>query len=61
VSARYVRNAPAPKDDVSAALVSGAAAALVGLVTFYLARILFARERVVASAAGSEEAARTRE
>jgi len=57
MSARYVRRKSETKDNVSAALVSGAIAASVGVVAFYFARILLARERVgAASPEGSEEA-----
>jgi len=41
---RYIRVPAEPKDNVSALLVSGALAAGVGVVTFYFARMLFARE-----------------
>lgn len=59
MSARYVRKVPETKENVSAALISGALAATIGLVAFYFARILLAREPVGAtSPGGSEEAAR---
>lgn len=57
MSVRYVRRALEKKDNVSAALMSGAIAASVGLVAFYFARILLARERIdAAGPEGSEEA-----
>ena len=43
---RYIRNEPERRDDVAAAMVAGALAAGVGAVTFYLARLLLAREPV---------------
>jgi hypothetical protein len=57
MSIRYVRRAPEKKDTVSAALMSGAIAASLGLVAFYFTRILLARERIDAtSPEDSEEA-----
>lgn len=43
---RYVRVPPEKKDTVVAALVSGAVAACVGAVTFYLTRMLLSREEL---------------
>ncbi len=57
MSTRYVRRPPETKDNVSAALVGGVIAASLGVVAFYFARILMARERVgAAGPEGSEEA-----
>jgi len=44
MSPRYIRNPPRTADDVAAAALSAALAACVGLVTFYLARLILARE-----------------
>jgi hypothetical protein len=44
MSPRYLRNPPRTSDDVSAAVLSVALAASVGLITFYFARLIFARE-----------------
>ena len=41
---RYIRVPAERKDDVAALVVSGALAACVGAVTFYLTRVLLARE-----------------
>ena len=62
MTARYVRNIPGTRENVSAAVISGAVAASVGLAVFYLARIFLARDRLgSASEGGSEEALRTGE
>lgn len=56
---RYVRVPPEKKDTVAAALVSGAVAACVGAVTFYLTRMLLSREELGPRGAlgpGDEEA-----
>ncbi len=56
---RYIRVPPERKDTVAAALVSGAVAACVGAVTFYLTRMLFSREELGPGEAlgpGDEEA-----
>ena len=44
MKARYLRFEPSRSDDLSAALVSGAVAVGVGVVTFYFARLLLSRE-----------------
>ena len=41
---RFVRVPPERKDTVAAAIVSGAVAAAVGAVTFYLTRVFLTRE-----------------
>jgi hypothetical protein len=41
---RYIRVPAEKKDTVAAAILSGAAAAAVGVVTFYLTRTFLARE-----------------
>lgn len=46
MSSRYVRNEPDSRENLSAAVISGALAACVGLATFYLARLLLAREPI---------------
>jgi hypothetical protein len=43
---RYLRNRPTRSENVRAAAVSSAIAAGVGVVTFYFARMLLAREPV---------------
>ena len=43
---RYVRREPEPKDTIGAAMLSGALALGVGLVSFYFVRLLLAREEV---------------
>lgn len=43
---RFVRRQPEVRDTVGAALVSGAVAVGVGLVSFYFVRLLLAREEV---------------
>ena len=43
---RYARGRPDRQATLGAALVSGALATCVGLVTFYLARLLMAREPI---------------
>ncbi|MGY8798960.1 MAG: hypothetical protein ACKVG4_09280 [Longimicrobiales bacterium] len=43
---RYLRNRPTRSENVRAAVVSSAIAAGVGVVTFYFARMLLAREPV---------------
>ena len=50
---RYFRNEPTRTDSVTAAVVSGALAASVGLVTFYFVRLFLARE--VVGEAGDRE------
>ena len=44
MSRRWIPAPAEPKDTVAAALVSGALAAGVGVVTFYLVRTILARE-----------------
>ena len=46
MSPRYLRNEPSRRDNLAAALISGAVAVGVGVLTFYLARILVAREAI---------------
>jgi len=46
MKSRYLRLEPGRKEKLSAALVSGAVAAGVGLVTFYFAKLLLSREAV---------------
>lgn len=41
---RYVRNEPDKRESAAAAVVSGAVAIGVGVVTFYFARLFLARE-----------------
>jgi hypothetical protein len=43
---RYLRNEPSRADSVAAAIVSGALAATIGVVTFYFIRLLVTREVV---------------
>jgi hypothetical protein len=43
---RWVRRAPERKDDVGALMAAGIVAAGVGAVTYYLARLIFARDPV---------------
>ena len=57
MSPRYARKRLERGDDLAAALVSTALAAGVGLVTFYLMRLIIAREPVGAGS-GDGEAAR---
>jgi hypothetical protein len=60
MSPRYIRSAPTNRDTWSAAIASCAVAASVGLVTFYLARILLSRDGgAVARPEGSGEPARS--
>jgi len=51
VSPRYLRNEPSSRENLVAALISGAVAVGVGVLTFYLARLLVAREAL----GGSDE------
>jgi hypothetical protein len=44
MSPRYVRNEPGPKENAAAALASGLVAAGVGVVLFYVLRLLLARD-----------------
>jgi len=46
VSGPWIRMPPRREDDLRALLTAGAVAACAGVVTFYLARVLLARERV---------------
>ena len=46
MSRRFVRREPEPKETVGAALLSGALAVGVGLVSFYFVRLLLARDEV---------------
>ncbi len=41
---RYIRNRPSRSEELRALLVSSAVAAATGVVTFYFARMLIARE-----------------
>jgi hypothetical protein len=43
---RFVRREPEPKETLGAALLSGALAVGVGLVSFYFVRLLLARDEV---------------
>jgi len=54
MSARWIRIPPEPRHDVAAALAAGVLAVGVGVVTFWLARLVLARERLP----GGEETAR---
>jgi hypothetical protein len=47
MSPRYLRNEPGPKENATAALLSGFLAAGVGLVVFYFARLFLARDTVI--------------
>jgi hypothetical protein len=49
MSVHYLRNAPTARETASAALISCVMGASVALVTFYLTRILIARDRVGAA------------
>jgi hypothetical protein len=49
MSPRYIRNDAGRKENLTAALASGILAAGVGLVAFYFARILLARDEVPGS------------
>ncbi len=46
MSPRYLRNEPSSRDNLAAALISGAVAVGVGVVAFYLVRLLVAREAI---------------
>jgi len=46
---RYLRSEPGPKENVTAALLSGILAAGVGLSVFYVARLFLARDTVIDS------------
>ncbi|HSH74576.1 MAG TPA: hypothetical protein VLA09_02640 [Longimicrobiales bacterium] len=61
MSPRYVRNRPERGDDLAAALVSAALAASVGLITFYFARLVIAREPVGAGHEAGREVERAEE
>jgi len=52
---RYVRNEPDRRENLAAALVSGAVAAGVGIVTFYFARLLLSREALTTGESGQSE------
>lgn len=41
---RWIRNRPGRRDDALAALAAGSVGAVVGMVAFYLVRLLVARE-----------------
>ena len=43
MSPRYLRVPPTRRNEVTAALIAGALAAAVGLVTFYVSRLLLSR------------------
>ena len=51
MSPRYLRNEPSSRENLVAALISGAVAVGVVVLTFYLARLLVAREAL----GGSDE------
>lgn len=61
MSPRYIRTPPERKDDVAAALVSAALGVGVGLVAFYFARLMLAREPVAGAGEGAREARRLEE
>jgi ABC-type sulfate transport system permease component len=44
MSPRYIRTRPERRDEVTAAMASGVLAIGVGLVTFYVVRLLLSRE-----------------
>ncbi len=46
MSPRYIRNEPSSRENLAAALISGAVAVGVGVVAFYLVRLLVAREAI---------------
>jgi hypothetical protein len=46
VSARYARRRPTRRDDLVAGLIAGGLAAGIGLVTFYVSRLLLARAQL---------------
>ena len=52
MSARWIRVPAETRDDVTAALVAGALAVGVGVATFWLTRVLLARERLPGEEAG---------
>lgn len=54
---RYVRTEPGRKENLAAAVVSGALATGVGLVAFYLVRLLLARDAVGPSGADEDQEA----
>ena len=62
MSVRYIRRTPTSRESVTLAVVSCALAASVGLVAFYLGRILVSRDRIdLVGPEGSEAAARSPE
>lgn len=46
MSPRYLRRQPGPRENAAAGVLSGVLAAGVGLVVFYLTRLLLARDAV---------------
>ncbi len=56
MSARWIRVPSEPRHDLTAALVAGTLAVGVGLTTFYLVRLLLAREPLPGGGPGPEAA-----
>ena len=56
---RYLRNQPTRSENVRAAVVSSAIAAGVGILTFYFARMVLAREPVTSEIAERSDAPRS--
>lgn len=47
MSPRYLRNEPGPRENATAALLSGFLAAGVGIFVFYFTRLFLARDTVI--------------
>jgi hypothetical protein len=55
MSPRYIRRAPERRDEVAAAVVSGALGVGVGLVAFYVVRLFLSREPLPGGSRGDDE------